>query len=166
MTGPRVVLVGVPGAGKSTVGRLLAQRLGVGFRDTDRDVEAAAGKSVAEVFLDDGEETFRAAEAATVAGALAEHGGVLALGGGAVLDAGTRAALAGHTVVHLQVGLADAASRVGLGGARPVLALNPRAVLKAMLDDRAPLYAEVATFVVPTDGRTPTEVVDAVAALL
>jgi shikimate kinase len=68
--------------------------------------------------------------------------------------------------VHLQVGLADAASRVGLGGARPVLALNPRAVLKAMLDDRAPLYAEVATFVVPTDGRTPTEVVDAVAALL
>jgi shikimate kinase len=159
---PRVVLVGAPGAGKSTVGRLVATRLGVGFRDTDHDVEDAAGKSVADVFLDDGEEAFRAAEATAVHAALVEHAGVLALGGGAVLSAETRRLLAGHRVVHLQVGLTDAASRVGFAQARPVIALNPRAQLKVLLDERAPLYAEVATAVVVTDARAPDDIAAAV----
>lgn len=163
---PRVVLVGAPGAGKTTVGRLVAARLGVGFRDTDHDVEVAAGKTVADVFVDDGEDAFRAAEAVAVQAALAEHDGVLALGGGAVLSLVTRRLLAGHPVVHLQVALTDAASRVGLGQARPVIALNPRAQLKVLLDERAPLYADVATAVVGTDGRAPKEIADDVVAVI
>lgn len=156
---PRVVLVGAPGAGKSTVGRLLAARLGVGFRDTDDDVERAAGKSIGDIFVDDGEPEFRALEREAVAVALAGHDGVLALGGGAVADPGTRERLSDHRVVFLDVGLADAASRVGLNRDRPLLVGNPRAQLKKLLDQRRPLYQQVATMTVDTAGRTPEEVV-------
>ena len=159
MIAPVVVLVGPPGAGKSTVGRLLAGRLGVGFRDTDGDVVREAGKPIAEIFIDDGEEHFRALERAAAATALAEHDGVLSLGGGAVLDASTRAALAGHRVALLEVDLSSATSRVGLNRDRPVLALNPRAQLKALLEQRMPLYREVADLTVDTNGRTPAQVV-------
>ena len=164
MTTPRLVLVGPPGAGKTTVGRLLADRLGVPFRDTDADVEATAGKTVAEVFYDDGEQAFRALERAAVSHALATHAGVLSLGGGAVLDASTREQLQQHEVVLLQVGLADAARRVGLSRDRPVLALNPRAALHALLAERLPLYLEVAKRTVDTDAKTPAQVADEVLA--
>ena len=158
MSGPRAVLVGPPGAGKSTVGRLLAAELGVGFRDTDDDVEAVAGKSISDIFFEDGEARFRELERDAVAKALAEHEGVLSLGGGAVLDAGTRALLRSHRVLFLSVGLADAAKRVGLSRDRPVLALNPRATLHALLEERLPLYREVATVEIVTDGRAPEDV--------
>ena len=159
-TRPLLVLVGPPGAGKTTVGRQVAERLGVGFRDTDRDIEAAAGKPIADIFLDDGEQHFRDLETAAVAAALREHEGVLSLGGGAVLSAATRALLAGHAVVLLDVDLPAASGRIGLNRDRPVLALNPRATLKVLLEERMPLYHEVAERVVPTSGRTVVEVVD------
>lgn len=158
MSGPLLVLVGPPGAGKSTVGALVADRLGVGFRDTDADVEAAAGTSIADVFFDRGEEGFRALERVAVQAALAEHAGVLSLGGGAVLDPRSRDLLAGRRVVFLAVGLSDALRRVGLSAARPVLALNPRAQLQQLLAARLPLYRAVATDEVSTDGRSPEEV--------
>src|SRR4051794_25948699 len=121
---PVAVLVGPPGAGKTTVGMLLAERLGVGFRDVDHDIEAAAGKPISDIFVQDGEEAFRTAERAAVKAALESHGGVLAVGGGAVLAAETREALKGHPVVYLEVGLSDAVARVGLAKDRPVLTLN------------------------------------------
>lgn len=157
---PILVLVGPPGAGKTTVGQQVAERLGVDFRDTDRDVEAVAGKRISDIFIDDGERHFRDLESAAVAAALREHDGVLSLGGGAVLSPSTRALLSGHDVVLLDVDLPAASGRIGLNRDRPVLALNPRATLKDLLEQRMPLYHEVATKVVPTSGRTVVEVVD------
>jgi shikimate kinase len=160
----RLVLVGAPGSGKSTVGALLAQRWGEPFADVDAVIEARTGKSVAEIFADDGEPAFRALEEATTAELLDEPG-VLALGGGAVLSAATRQALAGVPVVWLQVSVAHAAGRVGLNEARPLLLGNVRGRLVRLLAERAPLYAEVATATVDTDGLTASEVADRVAAL-
>ncbi|MFF0657604.1 shikimate kinase [Micromonospora tulbaghiae] len=165
-TRPVCVLVGAPGSGKTTVGTALAEALGVGFRDTDADIENLAGKPIPEIFVDEGEEHFRTLERAAVAAALASHAGVLALGGGAVLAEENRAALIGHTVVHLSVELPDALKRVGLGAGRPLLALNPRATLKHLMDQRRTLYAEVATATVVTDGRTPQELAAEIVALL
>ncbi|HEX6499226.1 MAG TPA: shikimate kinase [Micromonosporaceae bacterium] len=166
MTRPVCVLVGPPGAGKSTVGQLLADALGVPLRDTDADIEAAAGKPISDIFVDEGEDHFRALERAAVAAALDDWRGVLALGGGAVLAEETRRRLRGHTVVYLSVELADAAARCGLSGGRPLLALNPRATLKYLLDQRRPLYEEVATVTVRTDGRDPADITDEILAYL
>jgi shikimate kinase len=166
MTAPRAVLVGPPGAGKTTIGKLLAETLGVEFRDVDSDIEASAGKPIPDIFVDDGEEHFRALERAAVDRALGGFDGVLALGGGAVLADQTRAALRGHTVVYLSVELPDAVERVGLAVGRPLLTVNPRATLRYLLDQRRPLYTEVATHTVVTDGRTPDEVSAEVVALL
>lgn len=161
---PRVVLVGPMGAGKTTVAGLLADRWGVSVRDTDRDVEAAEGREISEIFVDAGEEYFRERERVAVATALDEHDGVLALGGGAVLDAENRARLDRHRVVFLEVGLADAVRRVGLGVGRPLLLGNVRSRVKVLLDERAPVYRAVADAVVNTDGKPPEQVADEVAA--
>ncbi|MEU8374857.1 shikimate kinase [Micromonospora sp. NPDC048894] len=166
MTKPVCVLVGAPGSGKSTVGAELATLLGVAFRDTDTDIEQMAGKPIPEIFIDEGEAHFRALERAAVLAALTSHAGVLALGGGAILAEDNRAALVGHTVVHLSVELPDAVKRVGLGAGRPLLSVNPRATLKHLMDQRRPLYAEVATATVVTDGRAPEDLAAEVVALL
>jgi shikimate kinase len=163
---PACVLVGAPGSGKTSTGQALAAALGLPFRDTDADIEAIAGKPIPEIFLDDGEDHFRALERDAVAAALDSFAGVLALGGGAILAAPTREALAGHTVVHLSVQLTDAIKRVGLGAGRPLLAINPRATLKFLLDQRRPLYEQVATHTVVTDGRTAAEVAAEIRELL
>jgi shikimate kinase len=155
---PVLVLVGPPGSGKTTVGRLVADALGEDFLDTDLLIEGEAGKTVADIFIEDGEDAFRALEQAAVLRALGDHPGVLALGGGAVLHDGTRAALRAAPVVGLSVGLVDAVQRVGLARDRPLLLDSPRARIAAMLRDRAPIYAEVSRRQVDTSGRTPDDV--------
>lgn len=156
-----VVLVGPMGVGKSTVGQLLADRLGVVYRDTDDDIVAEQGRSIAEIFVDEGEPAFRAIEKQAVHRALAEHDGVLALGGGAILDADTRALLAGQRVAYLSMDVEEAVKRTGLNAARPLLAVNPRKQWRELMEARRHLYEGVATAVVATDGRTPEEVTQA-----
>lgn len=157
MTGP-VVLVGAPGSGKSTTGVLLAERLGVPFADVDAEIERRTGRTIAAIFADDGEPAFRALEEQVTAELLTTPG-VLALGGGAVLSATTRAALRGHRVVWLQVSASTAVSRVGLNEARPLLLGNVRGRLIQLLAERTPLYAAVATERLETDRLPPEEVV-------
>lgn len=160
--GPVVVLVGPMGVGKSTVGALLAERLGVDHRDTDEDIVAAEGRTIADIFVEEGEPAFRAIEKRAVQRALAEHKGVLALGGGAILDADTRALLHGLPVVYLSMDVEEAAKRTGLNVARPLLAVNPRRQWRELMEARRHLYTEVARAVVATDDRTPEEVAQAV----
>ncbi|MFC9256569.1 shikimate kinase [Amycolatopsis thailandensis] len=159
---PRAVIIGPPGSGKSTVGPALAARLGLAFRDSDDDIVASAGKPITDIFAEEGEPAFRALEEKMVAQALAEHEGVLSLGGGAPITPGTRERLAGHTVIFLNVGMAAGVQRAGLSTARPLLAgVNPRATYKALLDARLPVYREVAAFEIETDRLTADEVVEA-----
>ena len=161
MSGPLAVLVGPMGVGKSTVGQLLAERLGAGYRDTDDDIVAEQGRSIAEIFVDEGEDAFRAIEKQAVHRALAEHDGILALGGGAILDADTRGLLAGQRVVYLAMDVEEAVKRTGLNAARPLLAVNPRKQWRELMEARRHLYEGVATAVIATDGRTPEEVAQA-----
>lgn len=154
-----VVIVGPPGAGKTSTGRRLARLLDAPFRDVDDDIVAMAGKSIGEIFTGDGEPAFREMEERAVAAALAEHDGVLALGGGAVLSERTRERLRGHQVLFLNVGVAEGVRRTGLSTARPLLAgVNPRATFRALLEARLPLYREVAVIEIDTDDRSPDEV--------
>lgn len=163
---PLVVLVGPPGSGKTTIGRLVADKRGVAFRDTDTDIEARAGKTVSDIFVEDGEERFRALELEAVVAALDEHDGVLALGGGTVTNAELRNRLDGHRVVFLDVGLAAAVERVGFARSRPLLVVNPRSELKRLMEQRRPHYESVATSVVRTDDREPADVAAEVIALI
>lgn len=163
---PSVVLVGAPGSGKSTVGRLVAAELGTAFLDTDDVVEAEAGMSVHDVFVVQGEESFRALERAAVLAGLARHDGVLALGGGAVLAADVRTALAGRPVVWLQVGTDAAVSRLGMSGPRPVLLGNVRGQWSQLLAARAPLYEQVARWTIDTARLDPAAVAGRIVEIL
>ncbi|MCF7549190.1 shikimate kinase [Pseudonocardia sp. WMMC193] len=165
MSRPLLVLVGPPGSGKSTVGKVLARRLAVTFTDVDTVVEERVGTTIADMFTTQGEPAFRAVEREVVAELLDTECGVLALGGGSVLAAETRALLAAHRVVSLQVSLADGIRRTGMSTARPLLAgVNPRATFRTLLEARAPLYAQVATIQVDTARRSANQVAAAVLA--
>lgn len=163
---PKALLVGAPGAGKTTVGKALAHRLGVAFRDTDDDIVALAGKPIPDIFVEDGEEAFRALETSALAAAVSGFDGVLSLGGGVVMREENRRLLAGQTVVWLEVTLADAVQRVGLGTTRPLLLGNVRGRLLELLTERTPVYASVATMRVSTTQRTVSQIVDEIVTTL
>lgn len=154
--GPRAVLIGPPGSGKSTIAKGLAREWGVDRRDTDDDIVRTSGRSISDIFLDDGEDAFRALEVAAVATAMAEHRGVLSLGGGAILAESTQALLEqygrdGGDVIFLDVSLSAAAPRVGLNNARPLLLGSPRRQWAALMEARRPIYERLATRTVNTD---------------
>ena len=162
----RVVLVGPPGSGKSTVGAALADLLGLPLHDTDAAIEEAQGRPISDIFVEDGEPAFRALERAEVARAVADEDGVIAVGGGAPADPGTEQVLQGETVVFLDVGIADASKRVGFDRSRPLLAVNPRASWVRLMNERRPVYERVSTHRVDTAGRTPEDVAAQIAGLL
>jgi shikimate kinase len=157
---PTVVLIGSPGAGKSTVGRRVADRLGVDFEDTDRIIESETGLPISDIFVNRGEDAFRQLEADAVARALAECAGVLALGGGAVMRLETQERLKGQRVVWLKVSVSDAVHRVGMNQARPLLLGNVRGTLASLMEKREPVYAGVSSAVVDTSGKTLRQVTD------
>ena len=165
-TRPVAVVVGPPGAGKTTVGQALAERLGVAFHDVDAAIEAAEGRSISDIFVDDGEPVFRDLERTEVARSLAEERGVVALGGGAVMDPLTEDALRGHVVVFLDVAIADASRRIGFDKSRPLLAVNPRASWVTMMNHRRPTYERVASVRVDTAGKAPEAIVGEIVVLL
>jgi len=157
---PRAVLVGLPGSGKSTIGRRLAKALGVGLLDTDAAIEQRTGRRIADIFADEGEPEFRRIEEDVVRAALAEHDGVLSLGGGAVTSPGVREALAGHTVVYLEISAREGVRRTAGSSARPLLAGPDRAEkYRALMAQRSPLYRRVATIRVDTNRSNPGAVV-------
>jgi shikimate kinase len=160
---PVVVLIGPPGSGKSSVGARVARVLGTTLRDTDADIEAAQGRSVADIFVNDGEAKFREWERAAVATALSEHDGVLSLGGGAPIDPETQALLEsyaaeGGVVVFLDISLSEVVPRIGLNVARPLLLGNPRQKWVALMTERRPVYERLATVTVQTDKRRPAQI--------
>ncbi|MCH9735249.1 MAG: shikimate kinase [Actinomycetia bacterium] len=157
---PKAVLIGLPGSGKSTIGRRLAKALDLGLLDTDAAIEKSTGRTIAEIFASDGEAEFRRIEAEVVCDALSTHDGVLSLGGGAVTTASVREALAGHTVIYLEISAAEGIRRTGGATVRPLLAGPDRAEkFKALMAERIPLYREVATLRVNTNRRNPGAVV-------
>jgi shikimate kinase len=159
---PRVVLVGLPGAGKSSVGAALAGRLAVPFADSDDLIIQRTGRSVAEHFQTGGEAAFRAVEAEVVAQALAGFDGVLALGGGAVATESVRAGLLGSgvPVVLLTAEQDELLLRIAGTGHRPLLVGDAPARLAELAGERAPLYRAVASLTVQTSGRSIAEVAD------
>ena len=158
-----IVLVGAPGSGKSSVGRLLAFKLDSTFVDVDNRIEQVVGKPITEIFADEGEAHFRELEeSATLE--LIEGDGVISLGGGAVLNPRIREALVGHDVVWLEVSISQATRRVGMNTVRPLLLGNVRGRLIELLRERTPLYEEVATTRVMTDNKRPSEVAAELAA--
>jgi shikimate kinase len=163
---PAAIMIGPPGAGKTTVGALVAGLLGLDFVDTDTVIEQAAGKPVSDIFVQEGEDAFRALERRAAAHLIGGHPGVLALGGGAILDPGTRELLAGRRVVYLETGFVSAVHRTGLDAPRPLLFGNPRARMKALLEERLPVYAGLAWLTVPTDDREPRDIAGEIAARL
>jgi shikimate kinase len=157
---PKAVLVGLPGSGKSTIGRRLAKALGVEMLDTDAAIEEQTGRRIPDIFADDGEKEFRRIEEGVIREALAQHDGILSLGGGAVTSSGVRDALAGHAVVYLEISAAEGVRRTGGATVRPLLVGPDRAEkFRALMSQRVPLYLQVATIRVNTNRRNPGAVV-------
>jgi shikimate kinase len=157
---PKAVLIGLPGSGKSTIGRRLAKALDLSLLDTDAAIEETTGRTIADIFATDGEREFRRIEEDVIRSALQSHDGVLSLGGGAVTTLGVRDALAGHTVIYLEISAAEGVRRIGGSTVRPLLAGGDRGEkFRKLMAERIPLYRRLATMRVNTNRRNPGAVV-------
>jgi shikimate kinase len=158
VTGPALILVGPPGSGKSTVGRMAAERLGLEFRDFDDDIERVHGIPAGELVVKLGREKFQESERDILADLLPNHDGVLSLGGGTPTAPGVAELLEPYHVVFLDVNLDQLLKREGLVTLHPWLMPNPRAHLRELLNTRRPVYTAVSSATIPTSERTPEEV--------
>jgi shikimate kinase len=158
---PRVILVGPMGSGKSTIGALIAQRLQLPFRDTDSVIEEESGRSVSDIFLEDGEEAFRALEKAVLRKELLTDGTVLALGGGAPISIDAQSALRAISspVIYLDISLASVAPRIGFNRDRPLLLHNPRGQWQTLMEARRPIYESIADTVIDVNDKTEEVIV-------
>ncbi len=166
---PRFILIGPPGAGKSTIGAALARRLGISFVDTDRVIAVKAGKSISDVFVVDGESAFRRIEQTVVSEELRQSDGVLALGGGSILNEQTQREIQlvrelGSEIVFLDVSITAAAPRIGFNRDRPLLLGNPRAQWLVLMQERRPIYESLADLVVDTSDLSPQRSVELILA--
>lgn len=154
-----IVLIGPPGAGKTTIGKALAKKMALEFIDTDQEIEKVSGKKIAEIFLEEGEQHFRAIEKREVLKALESENSVISLGGGAVLDGDVQERLREQDdVVFLDVSISNAAPRVGFNRERPLLLSNPRQQWILLMEKRRPIYENLAKITVNTDNRKANEV--------
>ena len=157
---PEVILIGPPGSGKSTIGKSLSKLLNLPFSDTDHLIEERAGKKISEIFVDEGESIFRAMEVEVVAQALQEQNGILALGGGSIMNPLSEALIASNSAlkVFLEVGIAQAAPRIGFNQDRPLLLVNPRQTWLNLMKERKLIYKRLADVTLSTDSKKPADV--------
>ena len=165
---PNLIIIGPPGAGKSSVGRQLGKVMQIPFSDTDKIIEERTGKKIAEIFLEDGEPIFRKIEREVVLEEIAKEDGILALGGGSILDSEVDKELSKlkSQVIYLEVSISNAAPRVGFNKDRPLLAVNPRQQWMALMEKRRPIYERLAGHKVSTDNKKPSEVVNEIQGLI
>jgi shikimate kinase len=165
---PRVILIGPMGSGKTTIGQLLASQLGIPFRDTDHVIEEKAGKSVSDIFLEDGEDEFRILEKKVLRDELLSDNTVLALGGGAPISVDAQSALRAiaSPVVYLDISLATVAPRIGFNRDRPLLLHNPRGQWQILMEARRPIYESIADSVIDVNERSESEIVTLVMEVL
>ena len=162
---PRIILIGPMGSGKTTVGARLASDLSLTFKDTDQMIESQSGRSISDIFIEDGEEAFRALEKIILRSGLLEDETVLSLGGGACISIDAQSALraSGSFIVYLKISLSQVSSRVGFNQGRPLLMGNPRAQWQALMNDRAPIYEGIASYICDVDGKSVDELVSEIA---
>ncbi len=162
---PRIILIGPMGSGKTTVGQRLASDLSLTFRDTDQMIESQSGRAISDIFIEDGEDEFRALEKIILRTGLLEDHTVLSLGGGACISIDAQSALraSGSFIVYLKISLSQVSSRVGFNQGRPLLMGNPRAQWQALMNDRAPIYEGIASYICDVDGKSVDELVSEIA---
>ncbi len=162
---PRIILIGPMGSGKTTVGARLASDFSLTFRDTDQMIESQSGRAISDIFIEDGEESFRSLEKIILRTGLLEDETVLSLGGGACISIDAQSALraSGAFIVYLKISLSQVSSRVGFNQGRPLLMGNPRAQWQALMNDRAPIYEGIASYICDVDGKSVDELVSEIA---
>ena len=156
----KIVLIGPPGAGKTSIGKALSKELKLDFIDSDAEIERISGKTISEIFVDQGEAVFRKTEVEAVTRILAEFEGVVALGGGAPINPEIQKVLLNseYPVIFIDVSISQAANRIGFNKDRPLLMINPRQQWLHLMSERRPIYEKLATITVSSDNSKPAEV--------